>query len=126
MSEASAELATRVRLSDPKPAYCAACWCAAQETVRFVDFDAAVDRGTRTNSEGWVLDGIDDLHLCEDCVRAGAQALELKPDLHTRQNREIARLERERDHWKDYAKRIEATMQDRPIELEKSRRKVGT
>lgn len=123
MSEASAELATRVRVSNPKPAYCAACWAAAQENLVFIDFDAAVDRGTLTNDQGWVLDGIDDLHLCADCVRAGAQALELKPELHTRQNREIARLERERDHWKDYAKRLEDSLQDRPIELERSRKR---
>jgi hypothetical protein len=97
----SAELALRVKISDPKPDRCAACFQGAQDNVRFVDYDAAIDRGTLINDMGAVLSGIDDLHLCESCVRQGMEALELKPELHSRQLREIRRLGLVAEHWRE-------------------------
>jgi|HubBroStandDraft_6_1064221.scaffolds.fasta_scaffold140219_3 hypothetical protein len=111
-----AELATRFRLSDPKPTRCAACFTSAGPEVDFVDFDAAIDRGTfiAPDGAGAVLDSIDDLHLCASCVRSAAEVLGLKPELHSRQLNEIKRLELRSDQWEAYAKRLEATLQDRP------------
>lgn len=111
-----AELATRFKLSDPKPTRCAACFQSAGPDVDFVDFDAAIDRGSFTAPDGAfaVLDSIDDLHLCASCVRSAAEVLGLKPELHGRQIREIRKLELERNHWQNYAKRLEATLQERP------------
>lgn len=106
----SAELALRVRISDPKPDRCAACFQGAQESVRFVDFDAAIDRGTVASETGAVLSGIDDLHLCESCVQSAAEALDLKAALHGRQRREIRRLELVAEHWKERAADLQAVI----------------
>lgn len=112
MSDVVAELATRVKISDPKPARCAACFCSADANVRFVDFDAAIDRGTFIDpgGAGAVLDSIDELHLCEACVRSAGEVLDVKPALHARQLREIKRLELENEHWRDTARRAQAEL----------------
>lgn len=123
MSDAVAELATRLRLSDPKPGHCSACLIASGPDVRFVDFDCMVDRGAIVEEGSLaILDAMDELHLCESCVRQAAEVLEYKPDLHRRQLTEIRRLELDAEHWKAYAKRLEATLQDRP-EQPKGRRR---
>ena len=122
MSAVADTFATRVRISDPKPAYCSGCGQGAQGNVRFVDFDAAHDSGVVMNQDGAVLVGQDDLHLCEACVRAGAEALGLKPELHSKQVQLIRQLERERDHWKDYAKKFETTVAERPVPAKRGRR----
>jgi hypothetical protein len=108
------ETTSRIRLSDPKPAYCSACFRAGQEGIRFVDFDAALDSGCFVSELGVYQTGSDDLHLCEACVKSAAETLGLKAELHARQLREIRRLEIENEHWKSYAKRIEATVKARP------------
>lgn len=111
--------ATRVRVSNPKPAFCSGCHKGAREDVRFIDFDAAHDSGMVEEIDqetGRVLRRMpgDDLHLCESCVRQAAEALGLRPELHANQARRIADLERTVAHWKDYAKRAEAVFKDRP------------
>jgi hypothetical protein len=109
MSVVADSLSTRVRISDPKPAFCVGCWQGAQENVRFVDFDAAFDGGQLVEErDGVIVSRIagDDLHLCEQCVRAAAQALALKPDLHARQVREIRKLELAVEHFKDENRRL--------------------
>lgn len=111
MSVAADTTTSRVRLSDPKPAFCVGCWQGAQDNVRFVDFDAAFDGGQLVEErDGAVVTRIaaDDLHLCEACVRAAAQALALKPDLHAKQVREIRRLELAVEHYKDENDRLRA------------------
>jgi hypothetical protein len=105
----------RVRLSDPKPAFCSACAQGAVGNLRFVDMDAYHDGGTFVRPEdGAVLEGTDDLHLCEACVRSAASVLGFKPDLHARQSREIRELEGRVEHWRAYAKDLEAVLEDRP------------
>ena len=111
----TADLAIRCKIADPKPSHCCRCYRAGEAGVRFVDFDAAIDRGAFADANSLaIMDSIDDLVMCEDCVREGAQLLNLKPDLHQKQLREIRRLELERDHWKDYAQRLEQTVALRP------------
>lgn len=103
MSTVADVTAARVHVSDPKPAFCVGCWQGAQDGVRFVDFDAAFDGGQWVEErDGIIITRIpaDDLHLCESCVRAAAEALGLKPELHAKQVQTIKRLERERDHYK--------------------------
>jgi len=69
--------------------------------------DASIDRGVIQDTETTaVIDSIDELHLCEACVRAAAETLGFKPQLHTDQQQKIRRLERERDHWKDTSQRL--------------------
>ena len=101
------EMISDIRLSDPLPARCSACLRSAGEGVRFVDFQAAFDGGAVVE-EGMmaVRDSIDELHLCEACVKKAASILDYKPDLHAKQYQEIRRLELERDHWRDTAVRI--------------------
>lgn len=117
-----AELATRVRVSDPKPARCAACWCSADADTRFVDFDAAIDRGSFVSPDGAaaVLDSIDDLHLCEACVRSAAEVLDVVPQ-HAALLLAEARSQNQRaDEWRAYAERVEAAFASRPEPVEES------
>ena len=113
MSDVVAELATRVRLSDPKPARCAGCFTSSDVNLRFVDFDGvAIDRGAFVDPTSMaVLDSIDELHLCEACVRSAAETLGFRPEIHRRQLREIQKQELTIDYWRDAAKR-----KDREIE----------
>lgn len=117
----TAAIGTRLKISDPRPSHCSACFRGADATITFVDFDAAADRGLLTNEQGWVLDSLDDLHLCEPCVRAGAELLALKPEVQTAQAREIRRLETAVEHWQKYAMDLEATVAERPDEQQARR-----
>lgn len=114
-----------VRISDPRPAYCSACHNSPD--VKFVDFDAAHDAGAFVNRETQAyIEGSDDLHLCANCLRDASEVLALKPVIHARQAREIARLTTAVDHWRDYAHGLEATLQERPDPAPRAtRRKVA-
>lgn len=117
MSAVGDTLASRARISDPKPAFCSCCWQGAQENVRFVDFDSAFEGGQQIEErDGVIVTRItaDDLHLCEACVRSAAEVLGVKPELYSKVARELRKAEREREYWKDYAKRIEALVETRP------------
>ncbi len=91
-----------------KPIYCSACF--NSQPIRHVDFDAACDRGY-ANEEA-VKINMDDLILCENCVKEGLKVLgiedsaelkaenedlrrklETKEKLHTQQQRYIDTLE---------------------------------
>lgn len=117
MSVVAETLNMRVRVSSPKPAFCSGCHRGATADVRFADFQAAHDSGMVIEErDGIVIKRMpgDDLHLCESCVRQAGEALGLKPELHANLSRRVRELERERDHWRDYAKRFEALIKDRP------------
>lgn len=117
MSAVADALNMRVRISSPRPAFCSGCHKGATENVRFVDFQAAHDSGmVEEIRDGLVIRRMpgDDLHLCESCVRQAAEAVGLRPELHAQQAAKIRELERARDHWRDYAKRLEALIKDRP------------
>src|SRR5262249_31614034 len=116
MSDTVADLALGIHLSDPKPGHCASCWGSSGPDVRFVDFNAAIDRGSFRDPNGAmpVIDHVDELHICEACMRAGAEALALKADRNQRQLREIQRLEREVNTWKEYSRKLEEAIDHRP------------
>jgi hypothetical protein len=111
-----AESVSGIRISDPKPSHCAGCLTSSGTDVKFINFyDRLQDRGTIVEEGSMaVLASVDELHLCESCVRSAANALGLKPDVHRKQILEIQRLETQVDHWKDYARTLEATLQTRP------------
>ena len=110
-----AELATRVKLSDPKPARCAACWQSADADLRFVDFDAAIDRGAFiSENAGAVIDSIDELHICEPCIRSACEALDMRPEHVQLLLREARDANRRADEWKAYAQRLEQAQGARP------------
>lgn len=98
---AATEIASRVRVSDPKPDHCSMCFCGPSENVVFFDCGAAFDAGAVINQESQAyVSGSDDLHLCESCVRELTETAGFKPELHGRQLREIRRLELQRDYWR--------------------------
>jgi hypothetical protein len=72
MSDAVAEHVARIRVADPPPARCSGCLRSAGTDVRFVDYQAAINRGAIVEEGSMaVLESIDDLYLCDSCVRAG-------------------------------------------------------
>lgn len=98
---AIADRVARFKLSDPKPARCAACYSSADAALRFVDLDAHIDRGAVVEDGSHaVIDSVDELHLCENCVREAAEALDYKPGLHARHLQLNRELMRERDELK--------------------------
>jgi hypothetical protein len=124
MSDVVAEHAARIRVADPQPARCSGCLQSAGTDVRFVDYQAAIDRGAIVEEGSMaVLESIDELYLCDSCVRQGAEALAFKPVEHRRLLTELRRTELERDHWKAYAGRLEATLQERPEAAPRARRR---
>ncbi len=63
-------LASDIREAD-RPIYCSACF--NSQAIRHVDFDAACDRGYANEEAVKVV--MDDLIICENCVREGAEIL---------------------------------------------------
>jgi len=91
---------------------CAACYNFTNK--RLVDLGAAFD--------GPVLETgmqIDDLILCEDCVRSAADALDLNESVNVIALAEsrVKDAEAEAEKWKRYAKSLEMTQELRPVEL---------
>jgi hypothetical protein len=97
-SSVLAERVSRSKISDPRPARCSACLQSSDPRVRFVNFDAAINRGAIVDQvSGAVLDSIDELHLCEACVREAAETIDYKPGLHQRHLQLNRQLMMERD-----------------------------
>lgn len=101
------ERVSRFKISDPKPARCAACYCGADADLRFVDLDAHIDRGAVVEDGSHaVIDSVDELHLCENCVINAAETLDFKPGLHQTHLRLNRGLMRERDELRDENRRL--------------------
>ena len=107
MSDAIADRIARFHISDPNPARCAACYCSPDPGLRFVDLDAHIDRGAIVEEGSMaVIDSVDELHLCADCVRQAAETLDYKAGLHAAHLRLNRQLMRERDELKDENRRL--------------------
>ena len=96
------------RIADPRPALCSACGNSGDPDTEYVDFEAAWDGPVVLNDDGSYRSApngepsaSENIYLCKACVRAGAQLLEIKPELHRNQLREIRRLEIENQHLRD-------------------------
>ena len=74
-----------------KPIYCSACF--NSQNVRHIDFDAACDRGYGNEEATKVT--LDDLILCENCVKEGAELIGMTEE--NEKDRKIAELERRLD-----------------------------
>lgn len=82
-----------MKLADTAPAFCAACY-GQKPDERHVDFEAAFDgHVVKPAGDGYDAVAVDDLVLCEPCLRA---AFELLPDLEAA-GREEALRERVRE-----------------------------
>ena len=102
----TAEPTWTARISDPMPARCSRCLRSAGDDIRFVDFRSAFDAGSIVEPGSMMIRAsLDELHLCEPCVKEGAEVLGYKPELHVKQLREVRKLELERDHWRETARR---------------------
>lgn len=111
MSVIAAEVAPRMVIADPKPAYCTTCYQAAQEGVDFIDCNAAYEGATITHPEtGELIHIMDDIYVCLTCVAQMSEAANFKPELHANQAREIRRLELAAEHWEERAKKLEALL----------------
>lgn len=81
-------------------ALCSCCY-GHHPDKKYVDFEVAFDGAPVLDKDAGVIaiqpwDGMqsshDDLLLCQDCLREALELLELKPELHATQFREINRL----------------------------------
>lgn len=106
------------------PIYCSACF-GQNPDARHIDFDAAADRGYGDTDNGLKI-SMDDLILCEECVKAGAVLLGMM-DTETFQGRLHSlehRLEEEKrraEKATEYADRMEDALAHRPGELKVGR-----
>jgi len=83
----------RFKISDPRPPYCSSCAQGARADVVFYDLSAAFDAGAfAQGQELTFFAGLDDLHLCEGCVRELCELAGFKPEMHRQQYLEIQRL----------------------------------
>jgi hypothetical protein len=73
--------ATKIKLADTPPTHCASCF-GQHPQRRHIDFGAYWDGPTFEDSEvaGGKVTAIDDLVICEECLRAAATELELTDD----------------------------------------------
>jgi hypothetical protein len=105
------------------PMYCAACFN-QQPSLRHSDFDASIDRGYGNDEATRVA--MDDLILCENCVREGARLL----DMIDRDDQTIATLEHKLDvaekakrQAQNYADTMEEALTKRPEKVHIDHRK---
>ncbi len=92
-----------------KPIHCSACFNA--QDVRHIDFDAACDRGY--GNDETVQVNMDDLILCENCVKAGARLLGMTDDAELHAHcAELARRLDEKDKALRQAQRYAKTMEE--------------
>lgn len=95
--------------------FCSA--CGNQQSVRHVDFDAACDRGYGKAEAVEV--SLDDLILCEGCVRRGAEVLGIEDStLLKAENEDLKRKldvqGKRRKQAERYASTMEEALQHRP------------
>lgn len=110
-SETFPETVGKMRLLDT-PAHCASCYL--QETdVRHVDFGASYDGPVL---EGSIKVTIDDLVLCENCLRTAVQLLGITGDVEELQdelrlaNQEKLELRERVNGLEDYRRKLEAAV----------------
>lgn len=116
-------LANEIREAS-RPVYCSACF--NSQGIRHVDFDAASDRGY-ANEEA-VKINMDDLILCENCIKEGARALGIEDSLTLKEELEDHKRKLDITHRRlkqaqRYADTMEEALQHRPKEVHIDHRK---
>ncbi len=76
--ETSLKIRVAPQIAGRTPPYCSSCF-QQQFKKRHVDYSVAWDGGTLRDAGGTLIT-IDDLILCEDCVKLGADVLAHDPD----------------------------------------------
>ena len=105
--------------------FCSA--CGNQQSVRHVDFDAACDRGYGKAEAVEVA--LDDLILCEGCIRRGAEILGIEDSAVLKAEKEQleAKLDTQRKalvQAQKYADTMEEALQHRPDPVKIDHRKL--
>ena len=105
--------------------FCSA--CGNQQSVRHVDFDAACDRGYGKSETVQVA--LDDLILCEGCIRRGAEILGIEDSTVLKAEKEQleAKLDTQRKalvQAQKYADTMEDALQHRPDPVKIDHRKL--
>lgn len=100
-----------MRIADPRPDVCSVCRN-SQLGHRFFDLEANWDGNPPLREDGSMIipgDGRPMGHeyvmVCEPCAKELVELVDFKPELHTRQLKEIRKLEAERNYWRDTARR---------------------
>lgn len=108
------------------PVYCSACFNQNPD-ARHIDFDAASDRGYGQRDDGLQV-AMDDLVLCEGCVREAALLLGMEAgedrgrELEQLRNRWQAEKDRA-DRADRYAASLEDAFEHRPVAINTPRRR---
>lgn len=115
-------LANQIRAA-ATPMYCSACGCQNPKLLH-VDFDAACDRGYGAGEA--VKVSMDDLILCETCLRSGAALVGMVDGTEPGERIEMLerRLAEEKlraDKAASYAQRMEDALKERPEPVKVSR-----
>lgn len=115
-----------MRVADTAPAYCSGCF-QSKPAERHIDFDVAWDGPTITEA---VTVAIDDLILCEDCLKAAAKLIGMADP--AADQAELEQLRASNQHLvekvrglEDYAGRMEAAVAAKPEPERKSRQKAA-
>jgi hypothetical protein len=110
-----------MRLADPHPGLCSICFNSVTGDEILVDTGGSVDRGVSLNEHGGVAESIDNVFICKPCVQQACDVADVTPQALSDLERQVELLARERDMWKDYARKAEELMVERPI----AKRPVG-
>lgn len=117
--------AAKATLLDGSPQYCSACFN-QDNTKQHIDLDASCDRGYALHTDIPIT--MDDLVLCEDCIRNAAQLIGMEDKSTT--ERELSelrikadRLERESRQAQRYADTLEDAFDKRPEPVRVDHRK---
>ncbi len=107
-----------VRIASPNPPICSVCYC-AQPELRHVDFDAATDGPVvflRDTGEVTGFDGdkvqVDDVIICEGCMKVGLECLDLSPEQRTILERKITAAEAEAKMWRKRAETLQTALSE--------------
>lgn len=104
-----------VRIASPNPACCAACY-GSNPGGRHVDFGAATDGPVVVNDDGTVRTwtggtmSVEDIVLCEACVRAGAELLALEPTVMEGLAQEVRDAQADARLWRRRAESAQAAL----------------
>lgn len=108
------------------PMYCSACRN-QDSSVRHVDLDAEVDRGYGDSASSVPI-SMDDLILCEGCVREAALLIDMVNGEELRHQLEAVQIklgheQRRADAADMYAERLELALDARPVAVSAPRRR---
>lgn len=112
---AAVDFTTGIRVADPLPTRCSACLQAPSEGLRFVDYNAHVNRGAVVEEGSMaVVDSLDELYICESCHNRGSEALGFVPGLHRQHLARVRESDARAERWEAYAHQLEQALGDRP------------